>query len=100
MTPRIDRATAKADVLAVLAREPDASIRRVVELAGYSRHVVEPILHELAAAGDYRVVQCRRPKAPEIPDHLRGLGTTALARAMRVSVRTAQRRRNPRAAAE
>ena len=100
MTLRIDRATAKADVVTVLERHGPVSGREVERLSGYSWHVVRPILHELAAEGRHVITRYHRPRRPDVPDHLRHLGTTALAAALGCSVRTAQRRRNPRASTE
>ena len=93
MTPIIDRPTAKADILAVIDRYGQLSMTQICIRSGYSRHIVRPILVELVEEGRYAIIQSRTPKAPEIPPHLRHLGTTALARAMGVSVRTAARRR-------
>ena len=92
MSPPVDRHQARADVLAVLAKHGQISMTKICNLAGYSRHVVRPILCELVEEGRYEVIQSRTPKAPEIPAHLRGLGELALSRAMGVSLRTAGRR--------
>lgn len=93
MTPRINRAHLRADILAALARHRGPlSTSDVAELAGYGRHTVAPVLADLEREGLY----VRKPNATPLhrlrPGDL-DLPARVLAERLGVTERTVRRYR-------
>lgn len=93
MIPRIDRATLRADILAVLAKSrAPLSTSEVAEIVGHGRHLVASVLAGLEREGLYR----RKPSATPLhrlrPGDL-DLPAPVLAERLGVTERTVRRYR-------
>lgn len=93
MTPRINRTTLRADILAVLAKHrAPLSTSDVAELVGHGRHLVASVLAELEREGLYARKPTREPLYRLRPGDL-DLPARVLAERLGVTERTVRRYR-------